>query len=335
MQITQNCIINNMPAQVYHNDPTPEVEGFKESTSMSSSTLRELLEKTEIEARDTINRFNPNKNRESTKEMDLGSIAHEYVLRGKLDLFEIVPYDNFRTKDAQTMRDDIVARGKIALNNTTKYLIDDVKEMKSRLFEQIAEHKDWKGIFDTGAPEQAVFAFDGEVWLRALIDWHVKNYINPDGLEIKNLIVDYKTTGKDFSDWEKNDLWKEKYIQDPHYRKTLDLVTGDDEGSRFIFVVQQKKAPYLMQIFEIDKSRHDLIEERYKHARSKFINCLKTGKWRGVMPYTAYSIPPTWIEQKWEMDILNEEFMADREKREAEKANKSDDGEEPNYLMAG
>lgn len=320
MQITKNCIINGMPEDVYHNDPTPQLNGFKEPTSLSSSTLKTLMEKTEIEARMTINRLNPNKKKKSSAAMDLGSMAHDYILSNGEGLYEIAPFDNWKTKDSQIVRDNIISRGKIPLNNSTKSVLDDLKTMKSRLFEQIAEHKDWAGIFDNGKPEQSVFAYDGDIWNRIRIDWLVENYTNPDGELIENLIVDFKTTNIDFSRWEKNELWDDKYFQDLHYRRTLDLISGKRGNARFIYVVQQVSEPFLVQIFEIDKSYHETLGKRYDLGRKKFINCTKTGIWRGIMPYTAHTTPPPWVEQKWEMDQLNEDFISSRQEKENQTA---------------
>lgn len=326
MQITQNCIINGMPESVYHADPTPELEGFKESTSLSSSVLNELMEKTEAQARLKVDRFNPECDKKSSDAMDFGDIAHDYVLlEGKRAIFEIVPFKDFRTDDAKARRDDLLSRNIIPLadNEKTRAMLESVKTMKARLFEQIAEHREWNCILQKGMPEQSGFAFDDLIWNRARFDWIDETH--------ENLIVDYKTTGLDFHSWEKRELWSGKYFQDVHYRRVLDLINGKDKPkARFIYVVQQTSEPYLMQIFEIDKSYHDTIEQRYLLGRQRFVNCLKTGIWRGVPPYTAHCTPPSWVEQKWEMDALNEQFMAEREAKENGK-----NGEEKSTYMAG
>jgi hypothetical protein len=320
MQITKNCIINGMPEDVYHKDPTPELVGFKESSSLSSTTLRTLLESTEIEGRMSIKRFNPVEDGgdESSDSVNFGTIAHDYVLlSGSKAVFEIVPFKDFRTDEARRRRDDLIKRGIIPLaqNEKTEGILLSLKTMKDRLHDQIADHRDWSGIMQKGMPEQSAFAFDGTIWNRSRMDWL-------DG-EYENLIVDYKTTGLDFAQWEKNNLWDMYYLQDPHYRRVLDLINGKDaKPARFIFVVQQVKKPFLVQIFEIDKSYHDTIESRYLLGRQKFVNCLRTGIWRGIAPYTASTTPPTWIETRWEMDQLNEDFIAHREKEEKEQESK-------------
>src|ERR1035437_4162044 len=130
MLITKNCIINGMPEEVYHGDPTPILDGFKDCTSLSSSTLCDLVEMTEIEARMGINRLNPPRQKDSTAASDLVTIAHDFVLLGGETKFEVAPVDAWRTNDAKQMKADILSRGKIPLNLSTQSILEDVRNMK-------------------------------------------------------------------------------------------------------------------------------------------------------------------------------------------------------------
>jgi hypothetical protein len=320
MLITKNCIINGMPEEVYHNDPTPLLDGFKDCTSLSSSTLCDLVEYTEIEARMGINRLNPPRQRETTDASDLGNIAHDYVLLGGEDKFEVAPVDAWRTNDAKAMKKDILSRGKIPLNLSTQSILQDVKKMETRLHEQVAEHKDYPEIMlkGKGSAEQSGFAHDGEIWNRARFD---RLETQP---KYENLIVDYKTTGIDFGNWEKNELWKTKFYQEHHYKRVLNMIRNPDSApARFIYLVQQVKEPYLIRIYEIDKSYEDEIAERYMRGRARFINCIKTGVWRGETKHTVHSCPPSWTLTQWEIDNAIAKEEAQREKAQSA-ANKPD-----------
>lgn len=326
MKVTANCIINGMPEEIYHNDPTPALEGFKDCTSLSSSTISDLVEMTEIEARMGIKRLNPPKDKkESTDASDLGNIAHDFILCGGESKFEVAPFDAWRSNDAKAVKADIINRGKIPLNLSTQGILEDVRKMKERLHEQIAEHKDYPGILQKGVAEQSGFAFDGDIWNRARFDWldHSPQY--------ENLIVDYKTTGIDFANWEKNELWKTKFYQEHHYKRVLNLIRNPDSApARFIYLVQQVSEPYLIRIFEIDKSYEDEVAERYMRGRERFINCIKTGVWRGGLKNTVHSCPPPWILTKWETDKV----MADEQER-LDKAAAAKPQAEPEVRMAG
>ena len=300
MKITENCIINKIPEDIYHSDPCPE-------PSLSSSMANALVEKTELEAMIDSKRLNPNyKESESSAAMDLGTIAHDFVLLGGQNLFEVAPFDAWRSNDAKAAKAAIEARGKIALNQNTRGIIDDVAMMKNRLLEQVSEHREYPELFQGGDAEQSGFAFDGKIWNRARFDWLPTKY--PD------LIVDYKTTGIDFNRWEKNELWGGKYMQSIHYRHVYKTIIGRD--AKFVWLVQQVKEPYLIKLFTIDASYIEEVSKRYELARLKFMNCLKTGQWRGEVPYTIHSYPPKWVMDNWEADDLQRAEIEKEEKQQ-------------------
>lgn len=322
MKITENCIVNNMPEDVYHNDPTPALEGFKDSCALSSSVARAIVEETEVEARQKIDRLNPQKERDSkSSAMELGNLAHDHILLGGESLYEIAPFDAWRSNDAKAAKADIESRGKIALNTNTAKIIDDVKAMETALKKHIAEHKDWPDLFSGGGQaEQSGFAFDGTIWNRARFDWIPSAY--------ENVIVDYKTTGKSFEQWEKNELWGGYFYQEHHYRRVWDMISdAGAEPSQFLFVVQQTFEPYLVDIFMIDDGWRDAVTGRYERAYQKFVNCTKTGIWRGRSPYTKHSYPPAWVEQRWEHDVLQDDI--EKKLLEDEQG-----GDKPDEIMA-
>lgn len=308
MKITQNCIVPGMPEKVYHADPTPELVGFAKSASLSSSMLSDLIESTETEAMLNNQRLNPDfKRDDSTEGADIGTVAHDLVLRGERGTYEIVNVDAWRSNEAKAAKARIEERGLIALNTTTaERIIPVVTAMKKALHEQLAEHRDYPNIMKLGKPELSVFAFDGDIWNRARIDWLEES----PGFD--DLIVDYKTTGLGFDQWEKQVLWGEsaKYIQNKHYRRSLSLLTGKEH--RFVFVVQRIKPPFLVRVIEIDRSCYEELDKRYMNGYRRFFNCIKTGKFNGEIPRTFHSYPPPWITQRWENDEVNAHMMEEK-----------------------
>ena len=314
MKIEQNCIINGMPAKVYHADPCP-------TPSLSSSMASALLNETEEEAMLASRRINPNyEEEEGSDSMDFGTLGHDFILKGARGTYEVVPYDDFRTADAKAMRDHIQARGLIALNRTTEArCVDKLNAMKLALRRQLDDHRDWSGLMVSGKAEQAIFAKDGDIWLRAMADWLDDKY--PD------VVVDYKTTAQTFDKWER-DLWAEdKIMQNPHYLNTISLASGR-QYKKFIWVVQRTVAPYQIVVVEYAPEVMEDVLMRYSMAKLRFSRCLKTGIWRGQPPYTRVSYPPKWIMDKWDMQALTfkEEMKAPAE---------PDKGETGSLLMAG
>lgn len=282
----------------YHADPAP-------FPSLSSTFASDLVEKTEIEARMGQRRLNPDYDGEGSDAMDFGTLAHDYILSGGTTKFEVAPFDSWRTNAAKAAKEEIEARGLIALNESSSgKIVPKLVAMDAALRDQIAHHRDFRGIMQKGRAEQSAFCFDGLIWNRARFDWIDETY--------PHLIVDYKTTAMTFDAWEKSELWGGKYIQNPHYRHVYDTITG--EKSRFIFLVQRTVAPHLIKIFHLDENYDPQIAARYQEARQRLAHCLKTGVWRGEPPYAVHAAPPPWVTSKWdiaEMDLAATKTRSD------------------------
>lgn len=274
----------------YHADPCP-------TPSFSSGMAQAIIEKTEIEAMLSSQRLNPNYRDKKSDVMDLGVIAEDFILKGEENTFEIAPFDDWRTNAAKEARAQIEAKGLVALNNTTgERLLGDVREMKRRLFEQLGEHNDYPELLQKGKAQQSGFMVENGVWNRAKFDWIDESYTD--------LIADYKTTGLGFDQWEKNELWGGKYMQSVHYRRVYGTITNTQP--RFVFLVQQTFAPFLIKIIELAPEYAEQINMRYFHALNKFSACLTSGKWHGIPPYTFTSYPPPWVVQKWDNEELSD-----------------------------
>ena len=313
MQITSNCIINGLPEEIYHGDPSPLLDGFKDSASLSSSTAKDCVESTMLEARANINRLNPNKKRESgTEAMNLGELAHDFILCGGESKFEVAPVDAWRSNDAKAMKADILNRGKIPLNLSTQGIIDDIRNMKTRLFEQLADDRTgFHDILLNGKPEQSGFAFDGKIWNRARFDWLDGNH--------ENLIVDYKTTGIPLAQWKRNDLWNEKFYQEIHYRRVLDAIRDKESApATFCFVLQQSYGEHLAEIIFLDASYEEQSRSRYDMGYHRFVEATKTGIWPGLPPYATHACPPPWKLTGWEEDEVIAKEWAEQAKKEAQ-----------------
>ncbi len=310
MQITENCIINGMPDKMYHSDPTPVLEGFAESASFSSSMGKKIIEETPKKAWLSNQRLNPAyKPEDDTESTTTGSVAHDYVLRGGQGdkVYEIAPVDAWRTNDAKAVKADIMRRGLIPLNLTTApRLLDDVKAMHKALHEQLAAHRDFPGLMMRGKGEQSAFVKQGDIWLRARMDWLDDNY--PD------LIVDYKTTALPFDAWERSQLWDGGFIQEAHYKNVGQILF--QRPMTFVFVVQQTFAPFSIKIIKIDETYRDDVTEQYELSKRIFTHCLKSGYWPDVPPYLYHSCPPPWVVNKWLNNTLERDMIQHRQGEE-------------------
>lgn len=105
------------------------------------------------------------------------------------------------------------------------------------------------------------------------------------------IAVDYKTTASsaDPRSW-RYEAKKYHYpMQDPWYREGLERITGDPHG--FVFVVQEKTAPYLVSVVELDDDAREVGTLRNLNARSLFADCHASGDWPAYPGITRISIP--------------------------------------------
>ena len=63
--------------------------------------------------------------RNPTKEMDLGSVAHEIIL-GKGGGYVVSPFDEFRTKEAKAWRDETLESGATVIKETVGGLVSSI-----------------------------------------------------------------------------------------------------------------------------------------------------------------------------------------------------------------
>src|SRR5262249_14947890 len=82
--------------------------------SASGGILSTLLDRTPRHAWTAHPRLNPHWEPDNDSKYDIGSAAHEMMLGGS-DRIVVVEADSYRTKDAQTARDEAYAAGKTPL----------------------------------------------------------------------------------------------------------------------------------------------------------------------------------------------------------------------------
>lgn len=295
MNITENVMLANLPEKIYHSDPTPILEGFKQSASFSSSMASDILTSTPYRAMLNSQRLNPGRSDESSDEANFGKIGHDFVLRNGQGTFEIAPFDSWRTNDSKAVKASIIARGLIPLNESNGPAIRiKLEAMRSMLMNSMKHHEDFPKLFDSFKAEISAFTYDGEIWNRARFDLLSDAY--------PEWVFDYKTTGLEFDAWER-DMWtNDKFLQPFHYRKTYEEAIG--KVAKFAYVVQQTFEPFDFVVIVLDDSYIDQASERYFLARERFIQGIKTGVWSCEKRRIRYSVPPTWTLNKWELDAI-------------------------------
>jgi hypothetical protein len=128
------------------------------------------------------------------------------------------------------------------------------------------------------------------VWLRAMLDWL------PDPGPGRMIVPDYKSTA---------DVGQPRRLRPRH--GGLTATTGKrpgtstsmrrlglaDDDARFVFIVQSKKAPYLVSVIEPDADAMEVGREENRAAIALYAQCVSTGTWPGYGDaVTSASLPP-------------------------------------------
>ena len=212
------------------------------------------------------------------KEFDLGSAFHTKVL-GKGYGVEVLDFPDFRTKAAQTARDDAYAAGKIPVLKRTLKQVDTMVEAvlayapARELLQQVG-----------GVPEASVFAHDPEfdINLRARFDFLAAR---PFDVKSTGTSADKATFSRTVHSFGYD-------ISRAHYLHVLYLATG--ERREMPFLVAETKPPYDVGLHYLNDQYIEIGEGRARRARELFAECTRTGVWPGHTPEPTSVEPPMY-----------------------------------------
>lgn len=223
----------------------------------------------------------------ATKDMNLGKAAHGVVLGTGPDLV-VVDAADWRTKAAQTARDEALARDAVPLLPAQMKVI---QEMAAAL----RAHPLASILFDRehGTPEQALFWRDTPTGImrRCKLDWL------PDEAKGRHTIfAEYKTCrsaapkaiGRALADYgyHQQASWNLDGI------RALQLAASPV----FWFVAQEKVRPYVVTVAEVDVTGLRIGHERNREAIDIYARCTETGHWPAYSESPVVVSLPQWAE---------------------------------------
>ncbi|POG47131.1 hypothetical protein BV881_12395 [Streptomyces sp. ZL-24] len=263
----------NLPIETYHGD----------RTSLSSSGARSLLAPS-CPARFRYEQDNP---RPRKAVFDFGNAAHRVVLGDGPELVAIEAPD-WRSKAAREERIKVEAAGGVALL-AAEY--DQVQAMA----DAIRRHPVASALFapGSGRPEVSVFWEDRPTGVRrrARFDW----LPNPGPGRL--IIPDYKTCRSAEPSALAKAVHEYGYHQQADwYRAAARAVDLGGEDTAFVFVCQEKTAPYLVTVFEPDMTALRIGAAKNRRAIETYARCVETGHWPGYTDEIAYLSLPVWAE---------------------------------------
>jgi hypothetical protein len=266
--------VYDLPEDVYHSDPVP-------GGSLSASGAKLIL--------DCPARFRhaADHGSEHKDVFDFGTAAHKYVLGTGPDI-DIVDARDWKTKAAQEAK-------KLAYENGRVPLLVHEHQAVLAMARRIDEHPIASALFAAGQgqAEQSLFWLDErfEVWRRARLDW-LPNGISSSG---RLIIPDYKTAARVDQESIAKAIHNFRYaMQADRYCDAVEAL-GLAEQPVFLFVFQEKTAPYLVQVIELDGLFRRIGRDDNRQALEVFAECQATGEWPGYSNDIELIEPPAWV----------------------------------------
>lgn len=225
---------------------------------------------------------------------DFGHIVHGIVLGTGLEIVEI-PEDLLSangaasTKAAKEFIADVRADGGIPMR--AKDL-----EAPRAVAQAVLDDPVAGPLFKQGRPEQSIYGQDEStgVWMRGRLDWVTE-------MDGATCLVDLKTTAGDASaaEFTREAAKLEYAVQREFYRQIWQTVTGEVDP-RFIHVVVSKKAPYLVNVVEMDFEYELIGQAKVRRALDTYKQCIDSGMWPGYPAEITTIGPPAYYSAQEE-----------------------------------
>jgi len=232
--------------------------------------------------------------KEETEAMIFGSAYHCYILEPErfqkeyyvFDdsmMYEKLITDGFKSprstkeyKEWQESEMRVIGERKVI----TKAQFDTIEKMKSRLM----RHPMAKSLLTNGEPEVGLF---GEILTNN--DKSVKVKLRPDYIkEKKRVVVDLKTTADASLDgFTRLAAAGDYQIQAAFYLDMVQRLYDDQLPWSFVFIAQEKKAPYDFNLFEAGVKFIGQGRYEYELLIGLYAHCLETGRWPGYQVFCA------------------------------------------------
>jgi hypothetical protein len=273
------------PALGLHTDLSNEAY-HADKTSLSSSGARKLLPPS-CPAKFRWEQDNP---QPASKTFDYGNAAHKLVL-GNGPKLVVIDHETWNTKAAKAEVAEARAMGAIPLKRHEMQMVTDMADA-------IRRHPLAAALLDPayGAPEQSGFWIDGPSGIRRRVrfDWL------PSMQGGRLIVPDYKTAADASDDAFQKATDKYGYNQQAAwYEEAAQALDFGDETTELLFVVQEKTAPYLVNVIGLDFFAREIGRAKNRFAIETFAECTESGNWPGYADENPNYVPlPGWAENR-------------------------------------
>lgn len=264
----------------YHADPC-------ERPSLSASIATILCTQSPAHARVAHPRLNPAYERIEEQKFSIGTAAHALLLEGR-DAVEVIAYPDWRTKNAQALRDDARAAGRIPLLSKDWTAVQAMVEAAKT---QLAQHEARPPLFTDGKPEQTLVWDDDGVLCRARLDW-----LRDDGAACDDLKTTSRSANPDAYSRSLFNVGGD--IQAAFYLRGLRAL-GADYETEFRWVVVETALPHALSVISPGPDILALADAKVEYALALWRKCLATDRWPGYSAKVATAEMPAWQETQW------------------------------------
>jgi hypothetical protein len=257
-------------------------DAYHELPQFNVSTAKIVIDRSPLHAKSQHGK-------KPTKEMDLGNVVHTLVL-GKGKRFEVLDFEDYKTKAAREAREAVRAEGKVPILGPD---YDRAHEIAERIRAEIGS----RSVVLDGQSEVVIAWTEDTLWgpveCRCMLD-HV--WLD------RGVIFDLKTTSNASPHAVERTSENLNYAMQAYaYRRAFELLRPEFRGKAdFLFGFVETDEPYAVNVARPDGTFRELGQRRWERAVLTWAECSKDNHWpaygRGVNPLSA----PAWALNKEE-----------------------------------
>lgn len=256
---------------------------LEETPTLSQSIATLIVDKSPLHAWANHPRLGNCAERGDTKAMDDGTLMHHMLLGTGADSVVLIDAKDFRTKDAQALRDAAVADGKLpVLAHKHAELLAGVGMMRDRMADAGVD----LDLFDAAQSEAGILWYEDGIACRGRMDkLHVE----------RRTIFDVKKSRSAHPLACARHMLSYGYdIQWAAYTSGLDALTQAQGHVDMQFIFIEDKAPYAVTVGRPDGIMRELGTKKWKQAVATWKACLASGKWPGYATAPVRLEAPAW-----------------------------------------
>jgi hypothetical protein len=269
-----SAILLDVPPDEYHGDP------WEGGPSLNASVACSLLLETPAHAKQKHPKLADNYVSKHTDAMDEGTALHQMLLGD--DRCDILDYADFRGGEAKTARDVSRANGRVPL---LRKKWDEILLLGDSLKSQVAAFPVDPPLFLNGIAEQTIMWEEGDIGLRARLDWLTTDY---------RFIDDLKKSRSAQPRAFHRGMWNYGYdIKAAFYCRAVKQAFGVEPVFRWVAI--EPDPPYAMSVHVLSPAAMKSAHQKVDLAIDIWKECLESGKWPAY-PQTVNVVElPAWM----------------------------------------